>query len=199
METRACLQPFSQLQKSLPLVLRFYFPFLGCYGGALKKKFSYSSTDSRFMEKCGNICPLSGTAEAGERSVLCRHENRNIDLFCSGFATLLMITCCFLGLLRGGFLPGRLTAGKMWSSVLTPSILPSAFHLPHLPLLTLPCRDLSPISLETSSGSKPVPYQFTVLMKSGGTAISFPIFSERAKAEQCSLTQMSDYSLMEEL
>lgn len=37
METRACLQPFSQLQKSLPLVLRFYFPFLGCYGGRWRR------------------------------------------------------------------------------------------------------------------------------------------------------------------
>lgn len=144
--------------------------------GTLKKKFSYSSADSRFMEKCGNICPLPGTAEVGKRNVFYRHENRNIDLFCLGFVTLLMITWCLLGLLRGGFLTGRLTAWKMWSSFLTPSIPPSVVHPPHLPFSIPTCEDLSPLSPETSPGSKPVQCKFTVVMKSWRVTISFPIF-----------------------
>lgn len=68
------------------------FPLSVLLWGTLKRKFSYSSTDYRFMEKCGHVCPLSGTAEVGKRNVFYRHENRNIDLFSLGFATLLMIT-----------------------------------------------------------------------------------------------------------
>lgn len=127
--------------------------------GTLKKKFSYSSTDSRFMEKCGNICPLSGTVEVGKRNVFYRLENSNIDLFCSGFAALLMITWCFLGTLTG-WVSCRKTDhwGKCEVLCLHLSPHPLCSTFPISPFLIPNCGDQSPISSETSSGRKTVQY-----------------------------------------
>lgn len=124
--------------------------------GTLKKKFSYSSTDSRFMEKCGNVCPLSGTVEVGKRNVFYRLENRNIDLFCLGFATLL-ITWCFSGdSCRVGFLQEGWPLGKC--EVLFLHLLPHPIcsACPISPFVIPNCGDQSPISSETSSGRKAV-------------------------------------------
>ena len=80
----------------MPLVRRFYFLFRCCYGVRLKRKFPtvQQTADLWSSRKIFALC-LRLLRGKKKYRFFWIYENKNIDLFCLGFLTLLMIAWCF--------------------------------------------------------------------------------------------------------
>ena len=104
----------------MPLVRRFYFLFWCCYGVWLKRKFPTFSR-LQIYGVVGKYLPCVWNYWRGKKKYhfLWIYENRNIDLFCLGFVTLLMIAWCFGWFERTEFLAGKTGAWENARLLLT--------------------------------------------------------------------------------